>query len=64
MRARDGKALLVDSLDNANLMLASRNNPKLHLVDALHVTVYDVVNARFVVLSQDALQRLTEALES
>ena len=60
----DGKALLVDSLDNANLMLASRNNPKLTLVDALHVTVYDVVNARYVVLSQDALQRLTEALES
>jgi len=60
----DGKALLVDSFENANLALASRNNPKLHLVDALHVTVYDVVNARFVVLSQDALQRLTEALES
>ena len=60
----EGKVLLVDSLENANLALASRNNPKLHLVDALHVTVYDVVNARFVVLSQDALQRLTEALES
>ena len=60
----EGKALLVDSFENANLALASRNNPKLTLVDALHVTVYDVVNARFVVLSQDALQRLTEALES
>src|SRR3954462_11506539 len=35
----DGKALLVDTLENANLALASRNNPKLHLVDALHVTV-------------------------
>src|ERR1700716_1730870 len=60
----EGKALLVDSFENANLALAARNNPKLHLVDALHVTVYDVVNSRFVVLSQDALQRLTEALES
>src|SRR5213080_636334 len=55
----DGKALLVDSFENTNLALAARNNPKLTLVDALHVTVYDVVNARFVVLSQDALQRLT-----
>jgi hypothetical protein len=26
--------------------------------------VYDVVNSRYIVLSQDALQRLTEALES
>jgi large subunit ribosomal protein L4 len=60
----DGKALIVDSFENTNLALAARNNPKLHLVDALHVNVYDVVNSRYVVLSQDALQRLTEALES
>src|SRR5436190_8047622 len=58
----EGKALLVDSLENTNLALASRNNPKLQLVDPLHVNVYDVVNSRYIVLSQDALQRLTEAL--
>ena len=60
----DGKALLVDSFENTNLALATRNNPKLQLVDPLHVNVYDVVNSRYIVLSQDALQRLTEALES
>ncbi len=60
----EGKALLVDSFENTNLALAARNNPKLQLVDPLHVNVYDVVNARYIVLSQDALQRLTEALES
>jgi large subunit ribosomal protein L4 len=60
----DGKALLVDSFENTNLALATRNNPKLLLVDPLHVNVYDVVNSRYIVLSQDALQRLTEALES
>jgi large subunit ribosomal protein L4 len=60
----EGKALIVDSLENTNLALAARNNPKLQLVDALHVNVYDVVNSRYVVLSQEALQRLTEALES
>ena len=59
----EGKALLVDSLENANLMLASRNNPKLRFVDATGVNVYDVVNSRYIVLSQTALQRLTEALE-
>jgi len=60
----EGKAHLVDSFQNTNLALAARNNPKLQLVDPLHVNVYDVVNARYIVLSQDALQRLTEALES
>ncbi len=60
----EGKALLVDSFENTNLALAARNNPKLQLVDPLHVNVYDVDNSRYIVLSQDALQRLTEALES
>jgi len=60
----EGKALLVDSFENTNLALAARNNPKLQLVDPLHVNVYDVVNSPYIVLSQDALQRLTEALES
>jgi len=58
----EGKALLVDTIENTNLVLASRNNPKLRLVDALGVNVYDVVNSRYIVLSQAALQRLTEAL--
>ena len=59
----DGKALLIDTLENTNAILASRNNPKLQFVDAKNVNVYDVVNSRYVVLSQSALQRLTEALE-
>jgi len=58
----EGKALLVDTMENTNLVLASRNNQKLRLVDALSVNVYDVVNSRFIVLSQAALERLTEAL--
>ena len=56
--------LLVDSFENANLALASRNNPRLHLVDPLHVNVYDVVNSRYIVLSQAALEQLKEALQS
>jgi large subunit ribosomal protein L4 len=60
----EGKALLIDTLENTNAVLASRNNPKLQFVDALHVNVYDVVNSRYVVLSQAALDRLTEALSN
>ena len=60
----EGKALLIDTLENTNAFLASRNNPKLNFVDALHVNVYDVVNSRYIVLSQAALDRLTEALSN
>jgi large subunit ribosomal protein L4 len=60
----EGKALLVDTMENTNAVLASRNNPKLQFVDALHVNVYDVVNSRYIVLSQAALERLKEALQS
>lgn len=58
-----GKALLVDSQENENLMLASRNNPAVKAVDVLAVNVYDVVGRPHIVVSQGALQRLTEVLE-
>jgi large subunit ribosomal protein L4 len=58
----DGKALLVDSLDNHNLTLAARNEPKLKTVDALAVNVYDVVDRSVLVLSEGALNRLVEVL--
>ena len=60
----EGKALLVDSFENTNVILASRNNPKILFVDAKNVNVYDVVNSRYIVLSQAALDRLTEVLQS
>ena len=60
----EGKALIIDSLENTNAVLASRNNPKLQFVDPSNVNVYDVVNSRYIVLSQAALERLTEVLES
>lgn len=57
-----GKALLVDSRENENLALASRNNPRLKAVDALAVNVYDVVGRRHLVVSEAALQTLVEVL--
>lgn len=57
-----GKALLVDRHDNRNLLLASRNNPRLKAVDALAVNVYDVVDRDHVVLSEEAFNRLVEVL--
>lgn len=58
----DGKVLLVDSFDNKNLRLASRNNPRLKAVDALGVSVYDVVDRAHFVVSEDALSRMVEVL--
>ena len=58
----DGKTLLVDSIENHNLTLAARNEPKLKTVDALAVNVYDVVDRSVLVLSEGALNRLVEVL--
>jgi large subunit ribosomal protein L4 len=57
-----GKALLVDSHGNDKLALAARNNPAIKTVDALAVNVYDVVDRSFLVVSEDALNRLVEVL--
>jgi large subunit ribosomal protein L4 len=59
----EGKALLVDSVENLNLQLASRNHPRLHAVDPLMVNVYDVVNSRFVVFTEASLRKLMEVLQ-
>ena len=58
----EGKALLVDERDNGELQLASRNNPRLKMVDALGVNVYDVVDRNHLVVSEGALGRLVEVL--
>jgi large subunit ribosomal protein L4 len=60
----EGKALVVESLENSNLLLASRNNPRTHMVDPTNVSVYDVVNSRYIVATEEAIQKLTEVLGS
>ena len=59
----EGKALLVDTRENENLQLASRNVREWKLVDALAVNVYDVMSHGTVVVSQDALSRVVATLE-
>jgi large subunit ribosomal protein L4 len=56
------KVLFVDSFENLNLMLATRNRRELATADALHVHVYQVLNAKQVVFSRRALQQLAEVL--
>lgn len=56
------KVLFVDSYDNLNLLLATRNRPELQAQDAGHVNVFEVLNAEHVVFSRTALESLAEVL--
>lgn len=56
------KVLFVDSYDNLNLLLATRNRPELQAQDAGHVHVFEVLNAEHVVFSRTALESLAEVL--
>jgi large subunit ribosomal protein L4 len=58
------KVLFVDSYENLNLMLATRNRPELTAADALHLHVYHVLNREHVVFSRRALGQLVEVLTS
>lgn len=58
----DRKALLVDSRENDNLLLAARNNPRVKTVDALALNVYDLVDRDQVVISETALETLVGVL--
>jgi large subunit ribosomal protein L4 len=58
----EGKALFVDSRENANFVRASRNVKTWKLVDALGVNAYDVLAHGTVVLSRQALTRVVQNL--
>ena len=57
-----GKTLLVDSRPADNLVLSGRNIPGLKVVDPTQVNVYDVLDCRTLVVTQEALGALEERL--
>ncbi len=57
-----GKAVIVDSQPSDALVLSGRNVPHVKVVDESHLTVYDVLDCKTLVVSQDALGRLEERL--
>jgi len=56
------KVLLVDSKDNRNLVLSSRNLPGVKLVPGDGVTIYDVVNNLHLIFSKEAILKMQEVL--
>lgn len=59
-----GKVLLVGLEGERNLELAARNNPRLKATRALGMNIVDLLDCEVVVLSEDAIRRLGEVLDS
>lgn len=57
-----GKTVVVDHRPTNALVLSGRNIPELRVVDESHLTAYDVLDCRNLLLSQEALGKLEERL--
>jgi hypothetical protein len=59
----DGKALLVDSLDNANLILSSRNIQKTKVTNSFGLNIYDIIYHEKLLISKTAVEELNRLLD-
>jgi large subunit ribosomal protein L4 len=57
-----GRVLVVDSGENKNLSLSSRNLPKVKLVPGTGVNIFDVVNSNVLLFSKDSILQIQEVL--
>jgi large subunit ribosomal protein L4 len=57
-----GKTLIVDSLDNVNLLLSSRNVKRAKVVNSYGLNIYDLLYHEKLVLSRAAAEELEELL--
>ena len=58
-----GKTLIVDSLKNTNLMLASRNVQTAKVVNSYGLNIYDLVNHQKLVLTPRTVEELADILK-
>ena len=59
----EGKTLVVDTADNENLLLASRNVKRAKVVGASGVNIYDVLYHEKLILSRSAAESLSNLLD-
>ena len=59
----EGKTLIVDSLENENLLLASRNVKRAKVVSSRSLNIYDLLYHEKLVLSRAAAEELSERLD-
>ncbi len=57
------KTLIVDSLDNANLVLSSRNVQKTKVTNSFGLNIYDIVYHEKLVISKNAAEELNNLLD-
>ncbi len=57
------KTLIVDSLDNSNLILASRNVQKTKVTNGYGLNVYDIIYHEKLVISKSAVEELNHFLD-
>ncbi len=57
------KTLIVDSLDNANLLLASRNVQKTKITNGYGLNIYDLLYHEKVLISQAAIEEINHLLD-
>jgi len=57
------KTLIVDSLDNENLILSSRNVEKTKVTNSFGLNIYDIIYHEKLLISKAALEELTSLLD-
>jgi large subunit ribosomal protein L4 len=58
----EGKTLIVDSLENDNLILSTRNVQSAKVVNSFGLNIYDLLYHEQLIISQDAVKELEELL--
>ncbi len=56
----EGKTLVMTAEKNENMVLSARNIPAVKTTDANQINAYDILNARTVVLTKDAVAKIEE----
>jgi large subunit ribosomal protein L4 len=62
-KEKQTKTLIVDSLDNTNLILSSRNVQKTKVTNSYGLNIYDLIWHEKLIISKSAVQDLTELLD-
>lgn len=61
--AKRAKTLIVDSLDNANLVLSSRNVEKTKVTNSFGLNIYDIIYHEKLVISKAAIEEIVSLLD-
>ncbi|MBP3736037.1 MAG: 50S ribosomal protein L4, partial [Lachnospiraceae bacterium] len=56
----EGKALVMTGVKNENVVLSARNLKNVRTSDAGQINVYDIMNAKTLVLTKDAVEKIEE----